>query len=106
MKLAVSEPLASASNEWSEHRVGLIISGQKAGRYIAVQPSEHDGWDLQISRRRRSTQGISNAYQRIADARLQTLLMEWDARWLPVGIYADAVTQRFFRKAMIGEDDL
>lgn len=105
MKLAVSEPLASEFNEWSEHRVGLIINGQKAGRYIAVQPSEHDGWDLQISRRR-STRGISDAYQRIADTRLQTLLMESDARWLPVGIYADAVTQRFFRKAMMGEDDL
>jgi hypothetical protein len=105
MKLAVSEALASESNEWSEHRVGLMTSGQKAGRYIAVQPSEHGGWDLQISRRR-STRGISDAYQRIADARLQTLLTEWDARWLPVGIYADAVTQRFFQKAMMGEDDL
>jgi hypothetical protein len=105
MKLAVSEPLPSESHEWSEHRVGLIITGRKAGRYIAVQPSEHDGWDLQISRRR-SSQGIIDAYQRVDDTRLQTLFMEWDVRWLPVGIYADAVTLRFFRKAMMGEEDL
>lgn len=105
MKLAVSEPLASESNEWLEHRVGLVTSGQKVGRYIAVQPAEHDGWDLQISRER-SSQGISDAYQRIDDARLQTLLVEWNVGWLTVGIYADAVTQRFFRKAMMAEEDL
>ena len=105
MKRALSEPLASESDEWSEHRVGLIISGQKAGRYFAIQPSEHDGWDIQISRRR-SSRGTSDANQSITEARVQTLLVEWDARWLPVGIYADAVTQRFFRKAMRVEDDL
>ena len=49
---------------------------------------------------------LSDAYQRIDDARLQTLLVEWNVRWLPVGIYADAVTQRFFRKAMMAEEDL
>jgi hypothetical protein len=105
MKLAVSEHLPSESSEWSEHRVGLITNGPKAGRYIAVQPAEHDEWDLQVSRER-SSQGISDAYQRIDEARLQTLFVEWDVRWLPVGIYADAVTQRFFRKAMMGEEDL
>ncbi len=107
VKLAVSEPMASKpeSNEWSEHRVGLIISGPKAGSYTAVQPSEHDGWDVLISRKR-SSRGTSDAYPGTAGSRLQTLLMEWDVRWLPVGIYADAVTQRFFRNAMAGEDDL
>lgn len=54
----------------------------------------------------RSGQGISGAYQRIDNARLQTLLMEWNVRWLPTGIYADAVTQRFFRKAITAEEDL
>ncbi|MFJ5696601.1 hypothetical protein [Arthrobacter sp. NPDC093139] len=107
MKLAVPEPRApeSESSTWSEHRVGLIISGEQAGRYIAVQPSEHDGWDVMISRRR-SSRGTSDAYQGTADPRLLSLLMEWDVRWLPVGIYADAVTQRFFRNAIVAEDGL
>jgi hypothetical protein len=104
VKLAVSEPLVSEASEWSGPRVGLITSGQKAGRYIAVQPAEHDGCDLQISRE--PSRGISDAYQRIDDARLHTLLVEWNVRWLPVGIYADAVMQRFFRKAMMAEEDL
>jgi hypothetical protein len=105
VKLSVSEPLVSEFNEWSEPRVGLITNGQKAGRYIAVQPAEHGEWDLQTSRAR-SSQGISDAHQGIDDARLQTLLVEWNVRWLPVGIYADGVVQRFFRKATMAEEDL
>lgn len=87
MKLAVSELMADQleSDAWSEHRVGLIISGAKARRYLAVQPSESSGWDVQISRTC-SSRGISDAYQGTPDTRLRTLLTEWDVRWLPTGI--------------------
>lgn len=84
--------------------MGIIIEGEQAGNYIAVQASEVEGWDVLISRNNKRR--ISVGYPATSDHRLRALLSQWGVRWLPQGIYADAVTSRFFQRAAQGEKAL
>jgi hypothetical protein len=88
---------------WSEHRVGVAVSGSWRHRYVAVRPAAGDAFDVFLASFW-SLGGRCRVIHAVMGKTLEESSRRGDIRWLPVGIHADAITRHRFRSAYSSPD--
>lgn len=94
-----SLPRGSDEEAWVEHRVGVCRKGRWEQRYIVIRPSAPNTWEVVLSARQEE-KGYARLYPKLSDDVVDDLLVKSDVRWFPVGVYADAITNKHFQDTM------